>query len=230
MIEIFGIPSQALFGQLLIGLINGSFYALLSLGLAVVVAFERFDRLEIVRDRRIDPGMHHGRMNAFELRSKTLGKRAIVVVEVPVPGLRHDQALRGLQAERMHVGDEGEQGGEVLTALDDAELGRLLDRVDGVAAGVRQADDLGFRGLRLQQERREVGARERVTYLPQNLAAVLHHHRSRVALEREPEGVVGREEEPAVAAGLDDRGAGAVGKRPGVIGPVDRVGRALRAR
>jgi branched-chain amino acid transport system permease protein len=35
-IEIFGIPSQALFGQLLIGLINGSFYALLSLGLAVI--------------------------------------------------------------------------------------------------------------------------------------------------------------------------------------------------
>ncbi len=34
--EIFGIPTQALFGQLLIGLINGSFYALLSLGLAVI--------------------------------------------------------------------------------------------------------------------------------------------------------------------------------------------------
>jgi branched-chain amino acid transport system permease protein len=34
--EIFGIPAQALFGQLLIGLINGSFYALLSLGLAVI--------------------------------------------------------------------------------------------------------------------------------------------------------------------------------------------------
>jgi hypothetical protein len=32
MFEIFGIPSAALFGQLLIGLINGSFYALLSLG------------------------------------------------------------------------------------------------------------------------------------------------------------------------------------------------------
>ena len=27
--EIFGIPSQVLFGQLLIGLINGSFYCLL---------------------------------------------------------------------------------------------------------------------------------------------------------------------------------------------------------
>jgi len=33
---VFGIPTQALFGQLLIGLINGSFYAILSLGLAVI--------------------------------------------------------------------------------------------------------------------------------------------------------------------------------------------------
>src|SRR5207302_50787 len=36
MTEIFGVPTQALLGQLLIGLINGSFYALLSLGLAVI--------------------------------------------------------------------------------------------------------------------------------------------------------------------------------------------------
>jgi branched-chain amino acid transport system permease protein len=36
MTEIFGIPTQALFGQLVIGLINGAFYALLSLGLAVI--------------------------------------------------------------------------------------------------------------------------------------------------------------------------------------------------
>ncbi|HEX7270645.1 MAG TPA: branched-chain amino acid ABC transporter permease [Casimicrobiaceae bacterium] len=36
MTEIFGIPTQALFGQLLIGLINGAFYAILSLGLAVI--------------------------------------------------------------------------------------------------------------------------------------------------------------------------------------------------
>ena len=34
--QIFGISTQALFGQLLIGLINGSFYAMLSLGLAVI--------------------------------------------------------------------------------------------------------------------------------------------------------------------------------------------------
>ena len=36
MFEIFGVPSTALFGQLLLGLINGSFYALLSIGLAVI--------------------------------------------------------------------------------------------------------------------------------------------------------------------------------------------------
>jgi branched-chain amino acid transport system permease protein len=34
--EIFGIPSRPCFGQLLVGLINGSFYAILSLGLAVI--------------------------------------------------------------------------------------------------------------------------------------------------------------------------------------------------
>ncbi|MBL8349168.1 MAG: branched-chain amino acid ABC transporter permease [Burkholderiaceae bacterium] len=33
---LFGLSSQALFGQLLLGLINGSFYAVLSLGLAVI--------------------------------------------------------------------------------------------------------------------------------------------------------------------------------------------------
>jgi branched-chain amino acid transport system permease protein len=35
-LEIFGIPIQALLGQLLLGLVNGSFYAMLSLGLAVI--------------------------------------------------------------------------------------------------------------------------------------------------------------------------------------------------
>ena len=36
MTELFGIPLPALLGQLLLGLVNGSFYALLSLGLAVI--------------------------------------------------------------------------------------------------------------------------------------------------------------------------------------------------
>ncbi|MFD1625464.1 branched-chain amino acid ABC transporter permease [Azospirillum griseum] len=36
MFDLLGVPPQVLFGQLLLGLINGSFYALLSLGLAVI--------------------------------------------------------------------------------------------------------------------------------------------------------------------------------------------------
>lgn len=36
MFELLGVPPQALFGQLLLGLINGAFYAMLSLGLAVI--------------------------------------------------------------------------------------------------------------------------------------------------------------------------------------------------
>ncbi|NNU81720.1 branched-chain amino acid ABC transporter permease [Halovulum dunhuangense] len=41
MMTIFGVPTAALFGQLLVGLINGSFYALLSLGLAVIFGLLR---------------------------------------------------------------------------------------------------------------------------------------------------------------------------------------------
>ena len=36
MFTIFGIPGPLLFGQLLLGLLNGAFYAMLSLGLAVI--------------------------------------------------------------------------------------------------------------------------------------------------------------------------------------------------
>ncbi|MGU3574983.1 branched-chain amino acid ABC transporter permease [Brucellaceae bacterium C25G] len=36
MTEIFGIPAPVLYGQLLLGLVNGSFYALLSLGLSLI--------------------------------------------------------------------------------------------------------------------------------------------------------------------------------------------------
>ena len=43
MTMIFGIPLQALLGQLLVGLINGSFYAMLSLGLAII-----FGMLQII--------------------------------------------------------------------------------------------------------------------------------------------------------------------------------------
>lgn len=41
MTMIFGVPVQALLGQMLVGLINGSFYAMLSLGLAVIFGLLR---------------------------------------------------------------------------------------------------------------------------------------------------------------------------------------------
>lgn len=41
MTMIFGVPVQAFLGQLLIGLINGSFYAMLSLGLAIIFGLLR---------------------------------------------------------------------------------------------------------------------------------------------------------------------------------------------
>ena len=65
MTEIFGVPTQALFGQLLIGLINGSFYALLSLGLAVI-----FGLLNIIN---FSHGAQYmmGAFVAFILASKT---------------------------------------------------------------------------------------------------------------------------------------------------------------
>ena len=44
------------------------------------------------------------------------------------------------------------QAGELLAALDDAELRRLLDRVGGIEAGIGEPDDLGLRALRLEQE------------------------------------------------------------------------------
>ena len=36
MTEVFGIPVAVILGQLTLGLVNGSFYAMLSLGLAVI--------------------------------------------------------------------------------------------------------------------------------------------------------------------------------------------------
>jgi branched-chain amino acid transport system permease protein len=65
MTEIFGVPTQALFGQLLIGLINGSFYALLSLGLAVI-----FGLLNIINFTHGAQYMM-GAFVAFILTSKT---------------------------------------------------------------------------------------------------------------------------------------------------------------
>ena len=115
-----------------------------------VVALQRLDGLQVMQHGRVDARLDHGGHVALVLRGEALREGARCVVAVPGERLGEDQALRRLQAERMHVRDEHQQPGEVLPALDDAELGRLLDRVDRIAAGIGEADDLGLGGLRLQ--------------------------------------------------------------------------------
>ena len=63
---------------------------------------------------------------------------------------------------------------------------------------------------------------------PTHLAAVGVDDRGGVALQRRAEGVVGGQEEPGVAAGLDQRLPVPLGQHVGVVGPVHGVGRALR--
>ncbi|GCC47790.1 hypothetical protein chiPu_0031890, partial [Chiloscyllium punctatum] len=131
---------------------------------------------------------------------------------------------------RVDVGDEQQHAGKPLAARDDAEFGGLLDRVGGVAAGIGKADNLGLRALCLQQEGREVRVVERMLDAAEHLAAIRGDDRRSVALERLAERIVRGEEEPGVAAGFHQRLAGAVGEHVGVVDPVHRVRRALRAR
>ena len=70
-----------------------------------------------------------------------------VVQFLPDAALLAGDGIDEGSAERPAFGDvagEHQQAGETLPALHNAEFGRLLDRVDGVAAGIRQADDLGL--------------------------------------------------------------------------------------
>src|SRR6476646_2280854 len=100
----------------------------------------------------------------------------------------------------MHVVNEEQQCRELLATGDNAELRRLLDRVGGVAAGIGQPADLGLRRLRLQQEGGEVRRVERMLDAAENLAAGGGDDRGGVTFQRMTEGVIGGQEEPAVAA------------------------------
>src|SRR3990170_3704366 len=100
----------------------------------------------------------------------------------------------------MHVVDEEQKCCELLAAADDAEFGCLLDRVGGVAAGIGKPDHLRLRGLRLQQERRKIRGVDRMLDATERLAAIGGDDSAGIALQRMTEGVVGGQEEPAVAA------------------------------
>lgn len=142
----------------------------------------------------------------------------------PVVAFRQHQALRGLKTEAVNFSRRQQKTSELLPPLDDTELRRLLERVGGVETGVGEPDDLRFRALRLQQERGEVGGVQRNANRAHDLAALLGDEVAGVFFKRMAERVIGGHEEPCIAAGLHQRTAGAVGKRAGVIGPVEAVG------
>ena len=119
--------------------------------------------------------MHHRRLGAVDLLEAG-GPFARGVVLIPVERLGQLQALRGLGAQRMDVGDEHQQRGQRLARLGDAEFRRLLDRVDGIAAGIGEADHVSTAALRLKQEGREVLRREGMADVAHDFAAVLLDH------------------------------------------------------
>ena len=78
----FGVPTQALFGQLLIGLINGAFYAMLSLGLSVI-----FGLLNIINFAHGALYMMGAFVAYFALQWAGLGYWASLVIAPIVVGL-----------------------------------------------------------------------------------------------------------------------------------------------
>jgi branched-chain amino acid transport system permease protein len=81
MFDFLGIPPQALFGQLLLGLINGAFYALLSLGLAVI-----FGLLNIINFAHGALYMMGAFVAWFLLRYAGLGYWWALVMAPPIVG------------------------------------------------------------------------------------------------------------------------------------------------
>ena len=176
----------------------------------------------------VDAGLIHGR-HPVHLGEKAFGECARLLIEVPVESGGQVQTLRGLQRQRVNVGEKCEQR-RGLHGLGDAEFVGRLERVGKIGAGIRKPQHLRARGLSLQQERGVVGGAQRRAHRAQHLAAVGQHHLGRRFLQLRAEGVIGGNEEPGLAALLDDGAGRAIAERGGVVGVVDGVGRAIDAR
>ena len=102
----------------------------------------------------------------------------------------------------------------------------LLHRVDGIAAGIGEADHLGLGVLGLQQQRGEVRGAERMLARAQHLAAVLLDVVGGLGLDALAEREIHRDEIPVLAAARHHRRRGGVAGRPDVVDPLDGVRRA----
>src|SRR5450631_4889406 len=137
---------------------------------------------------------------------EAFGPGAARLAEVPEESLGRGQALGRFEAKRVGIWKlQQERRYALVAAAAQAEFPGLFDRVDGVAAGVRERDDLRLRGLRLQQIGREVGGIERMAHGPHHLATGGRDERRGVALEGMPECVVGGDEKPGIATLLHQR-------------------------
>src|ERR1700723_2039188 len=105
-------------------------------------AVQRIDRSQIMQGRAINAGLQSGRIAVVAARNEALAPCARLVIEVPIKRLGELQALSNFQAQRMNVAEIEHHRDHALTTAAYSELDRLLDRVDGIAAGVDQCDDL----------------------------------------------------------------------------------------
>ena len=126
----------------------------------------------------------------------------------------------------MNIGNQYQQAGHLLAALEDAELAAGFDRGSVIRRPTGDTDDFRLGGLRLQHEGRQVRRCEWRTYRTEDLGAVLCDDSGCIALERMAKGVIVGDKEPAVAAALDDLLCRSDRKRTGIKHPLHRVGRA----
>ncbi len=129
----------------------------------------------------------------------------------------------------MHVRDQHQQAGDFHLRRK-AEFIGGLDGVAGVAGRICQSQHRGARGLRLQDEGREVGRVQRMPDTSLCGAAIGLHHRRRIAFESVPEGMVHGQEIPILVALFHHCARRAARQRNRVIDVVHGVGRALGIR
>ena len=109
-------------------------------------------------------------------------------------------------------------------ALGQPEFSRRLERIREVGSGVGEAEDLRARALRLQEVGRKSDVPSGTRTSPATVPPPALTTSVAPLLELRAEGIVGGEEEPALAALVEDRLGRAVGERGRVVAVVDRVG------